>query len=244
MKENVHVFPSEYEVGIAASYIIAAAVMKNPHLVLGLPTGQTPIPLYRELYQMSAINHINFSTVATFNLDEYAGKGTGDPDSYVTFMNEYLFNNVTFRHSFFPNGKLCIGSDIACKIYDRLIVNQGGIDLQVLGIGSNGHIGFNEPSDDWSDGTAWVKLTDQTIQDNANKFYGGNIDAVPTMAISMGTLQICKAREIVVLATGLSKATAVAEAINGPVTPQVPASRLQLHENVIWLLDEEAASKL
>lgn len=243
------------EIGKVTAGIIAQRILENPNLVLGLPTGQTPIPVYQELCKMYDEGKLNCSGVITFNLDEYHQRGEGDPDSYHTFMQEQLFSHVPFKASYLPNAKPADPEKLSaseylslidkeCSNYDKLIESCGGIDLQLVGIGSNGHIGFNEPSDEVSDGTCLVYLTEQTISDNAEKFYGGNKDAVPKSAISMGMKQIMKARTIILIANGESKAQAIYDTIEGPVTPQVPSSLLQEHKDVLVIIDEAAAKFL
>ncbi len=231
------------EIGSVTAKLIAEQIKKNPNLVLGLPTGKTPIPVYQELCKMYDDGNLDCSQVTTFNLDEYLHRGKGDPDSYYTFMHKNLFDHIPFKESYFPNAKLYnIGR--SCNNYDVLIEEHGGIDLQILGVGSNGHIAFNEPSNDISDMTHLVALTFQTISDNANKFYNGDINKVPRYAISMGIRQILKAKSIILIANGEEKAKAIYDTLEGAVTPRVPASLLRTHQDVTFIIDEKAASLL
>lgn len=245
-KPTVYCCKNHSEIGSVTAALIADAIKKNPNLVLGLPTGQTPVPVYQELCKMYKAGELDCSGVTTFNLDEYFHRGKGDPDSYYTFMHEQLFDHVPFKASYFPDssGELATEIDKNCKQYDALIESVGGIDLQILGIGSNGHIGFNEPSSTWSEGTAFVKLTPQTVSDNAKKFYNGNELLVPKTAISMGTNQIMRAKSIILIASGEDKAKAISDTIDGIVTPRVPASKLQNHDDVTFIIDEDAAKFL
>lgn len=234
------------ELGRVTASLIAQEIKKNPNLVLGLPTGQTPVPVYQELCKMYDEGKIDCSGVTTFNLDEYFHRGKGNPDSYYEFMHDNLFNHVPFKASYFPDSSGDLATEIAknCKAYDSLIESVGGIDLQILGIGSNGHIGFNEPSSEWSEGTAFVRLTPQTVSDNARKFYGGDESLVPKTAVSMGVNQILKAKSIILIAFGEDKAQAIYDTIEGIVYPRVPASKLQNHDDVTIIIDEEAAKFL
>lgn len=226
-----------------AAEIIADAIRNKPNLVLGLATGSTPIGCYRELVRMHRGEGLDFSRVVTFNLDEYIGLPPTHPQSYRYFMNENLFNhvNIKIENTHVPNG---LSDDLqrTCKDFEEAIKSSGGIDLQLLGIGSNGHIAFNEPGSPFDSRTRVVKVSEQTIKDNAQFFK--SIDEVPRQAISMGTGTIMEARKIILLASGAGKADAVAKSVNGPVTEEVPASILQTHPNCIFVIDETAASKL
>lgn len=234
------------ELGRVTASFIAQQIKNKPNTVLGLPTGQTPVPVYKELCKMYDEGKLDFSQVITFNLDEYFHKGKGDPDSYYTFMHDNLFDHIPFKASYFPDSSGDLATQIAknCKSYDDLIEASGGIDLQILGIGSNGHIGFNEPAVAFSEGTAFVGLTKQTITDNARKFYNGDESLVPTKAVSMGTKQIMKAKKIILIAFGKDKAQAIYDTVDGLVTPRVPASILQQHDDVTIIIDEAAAKLL
>ena len=217
MKINIIRCKDHAEVGLVTAKLVAEEIHRKPNLVLGLPTGKTPIPIYDELCKMHNEGKIDCKGVTTFNLDEYEQRGPGDPDSYCEFMHEYLFNHIPFKSSYLPNAKPASPtasgyfSSIckSCSEYDACIDLHGGIDLQIVGIGSNGHIGFNEPSEEISDGTCFVELTQQTISDNAKKFYNGNEDEVPKRAISMGMGKIMEAKSIILIANGESKANAI-----------------------------------
>lgn len=256
MKINVIRCKDHAEVGLVAANIIAEEIRRKPDLVLGLPTGQTPIPLYQEIRKMYAEGKIDCSNVTTFNLDEYTRRGKGDSDSYYTFMHEQLFDHVPFKKSYLPNAKpencdsmsdselITFLTNTSCPAYDDSIKKEGGIDVQVVGVGSNSHIAFNEPSKIITDGTCVVKLTDQTVTDNAIKFYDGDENAVPKTAISMGMGKIMEAKSIILIANGESKADAIVDAIEGPITPYNPASLLRLHPDVTFIIDEAAAKLL
>jgi len=231
------------ELSKRAAEIIADAIMNKPNSVLGLATGSTPIGCYRELVRMHREEGLDFSRVVTFNLDEYIGLPPIHPQSYRYFMNENLFNhvNIKIENTHVPNG---LSDDLqrTCKEFEEAIKSSGGIDLQLLGIGSNGHIAFNEPCSPFDSRTRVVKVSEQTIKDNARFFK--SIDEVPRQAISMGTGTIMETRKIILLASGAGKADAVAKSVKGPVTEEVPASILQTHPNCIFVIDEAAASKL
>lgn len=252
-KPTVYCCKNHSELGRVAASLIAQQISQNPNLVLGLPSGKTPITVYQELRKKYDNEELDCSGVTTFNLDEYFQRGKGDADSYYTFMHERLFKYVPFKASYLPNAKPADPKEMStseyltlideeCSKYDKLIEDCGGIDVQLVGIGSNGHIGFNEPSDEISGGTYLVDLAEQTIKDNAEKFYNGNKSEVPKSAISMGMEQIMKAKMIILIANGISKAKAIYDALEGPITPQVPASLLREHEDVIFVIDEATAS--
>lgn len=257
MKEKVLqvlIVKDHKEVGLTAANLIAGEIALKHDLVLGLPTGATPIPMYERMREMYSEGKLDCSNVTTVNLDEYVGRGKGDPDSYDTFMKEQLFKHVPFKKSYIPKtkpDKPMLEDELneflsnTCTNYNYIINLLGNVDVQVLGIGTNGHIGFNEPSDELTEDTGIVKLTEQTISDNANKFYNGNESAVPRTAISMGMKQILRANNtIILIANGKAKAKAIHDSLYGPITPQVPASLLRTHHNVIFIIDEEAASML
>lgn len=228
----------------AAASLILARLAQQPSLVLGLPTGHTPVPLYRALARAHRTGRADFSRVTTFNLDEFAGLGAGDPGSYHTFMTTHLFSQVNLRraHTHVLNGR---AKDWRREIarYERLITRAGGIDLVVLGIGRNGHLGFNEPAARLDARTHRVALRPGTRRDNAVLF-GNRWQDVPTHALSMGMGTILNARCAILLATGAAKARIVARALTGSVTTRVPASLLQTHPNVIVVLDRAAAAAL
>lgn len=231
------------ELSRKAANIISAQVILKPTSVLGLATGSTPVGTYKQLIEWYEKGDIDFSQVTTINLDEYKGLGAADVQSYRYFMNDNLFNhvNVNKDRTFVPNG-LTEDPEEACKAYDDLIATCGGIDLQLLGIGGNGHIGFNEPTDSYIKATHVVTLSENTRSTNARFF--ASMEEVPTHAITMGIGGIMEAKKILLLASGKAKAQAIYDALYGPITPQVPASILQLHPDVIVVADEEALSLL
>jgi len=231
------------EMSKKAAEIFADRIRKKPDIVLGLATGSTPVGMYKELARMCKEEGLDFSKVRTFNLDEYVGLSPDHDQSYRYFMNTNLFDhiNIDKNSTRVPDGK---AADLAkhCQEYDEAIKAAGGIDLQILGIGSNGHIAFNEPGSPADSRTRVVDLTEQTIQDNSRFF--ASIDEVPKQALSMGNGTICEAKEIVLLANKANKTDAVAKAIEEPKTEQVPASLIQDHPNVTFIIEKEAASKL
>ena len=227
----------------AAANIISAQVILKPDCVLGLATGSTPVGTYEELIRRYEQGDLDFSQVTSVNLDEYKGLPGDNDQSYRYFMDTHLFNHVNIRrdHTFVPDG-LEPDSTKACADYDRIIADVGGVDLQLLGLGHNGHIGFNEPAESFAKGTHCVDLTQSTIDANARFF--ASADEVPRQAYTMGIQTIMRARKIVVVVNGKGKAEIVKKAFFGPVTPQVPASILQMHGDVILVGDEEALSLL
>ncbi len=226
-----------------AAEIFAERIKAKPDIVLGLATGGTPERMYAILAEKNKAGEIDFSNVVTFNLDEYVGLEPTHPQSYRYFMNDKLFNhiNIKMENTHVLNG---VAEDLQaeCENYEKMIKEAGGIDLQLLGIGGNGHIAFNEPGSPRDSRTRVVDLDERTINDNARFF--DSIDEVPRQALSMGIGTILEAKEIVLIANKESKADAIAKAIEGPVTDQVPASFLQEHPNVTFVIDEAAASGL
>jgi glucosamine-6-phosphate deaminase len=222
-----------------AARLIARRLREKPNLVLGLATGSTPLLLYRELVALK----LDWRKVTTFNLDEYIGISPQHPQSYHTFMWENLFRhvNISVKNVHIPDG---MAKDIpaSCELYEKKIRSAGGIDLQVLGIGTEGHIGFNEPSSSLMSRTRIKTLTPQTIKDNARFF--GREDNVPPHVITMGIGTILEARQNVLLAFGSNKAAIIAGAVEGPLTAMNPASALQLHANTKVFLDTPSAAKL
>lgn len=231
------------EMSREAAQIIADLLYEKPNAVLGLATGSTPIGLYKELVRMHKEEGLDFSKVVTFNLDEYIGLPATHDQSYNYFMWDNLFKhiNVNPENVHVPNG---MARDIEkfCEWYEDEIDKAGGIDLQVLGIGGDGHIAFNEPGSSLASRTRMETLTEETITDNARFF--ANKDEVPRYAITTGVGTILEAAHCLMLANGEKKACTVAKAIEGPVTAMVTASALQLHPRVTAILDEPAASKL
>jgi glucosamine-6-phosphate deaminase len=230
------------EMSRLAADLVCRLLESKPDAVLGLATGSTPIGLYEELVRRHKAG-LDFSRVTTFNLDEYYGLDPNHPESYNYFMWEHLFSkiNIPREQVNIPNGAAADPEE-ECQRYEAKIAAAGGIDLQILGIGHNAHIGFNEPGTPFGSTTSLVKLTPETIKANA-RFFEKEED-VPREAISMGIKSIMQSRSIILLANGEGKAEAVAAAIQGPVTEEVPASVLQLHPNCTFILDEAAAKKL
>lgn len=234
----------DYEaVSKRAADFVTELIQRKPTAVLGLATGSTPLGLYRELIRRHADEGLDFSKVTTFNLDEYYGLQPDHPQSYHSFMRENLFKhiNVSGSRVNIPSGTVR-DTDSWCKEYEERIRNAGGIDLQILGIGSDGHIGFNEPGSSLRSRTRVKTLTAETIADNS-RFFGENED-VPRFAITMGVGTIMDAETCVIIGTGAKKAQIWAEFIEGPITAQVTASALQLHPRVIAICDEECAAEL
>lgn len=224
-----------------AANIISAQVILEPESVLGLATGSTPIGAYDQLIKWYNKGDVDFAKVSSYNLDEYRGLAPDDPQSYRYFMNEHFFDhiNIDKANTHVPDG-LAEDVDAFCASYDAAVAAAGYPDLQLLGIGNNGHIGFNEPDDHFAKGTHCVDLTESTIEANSRLF--DSVDDVPRQALSMGIQTIMYAKRIVVMASGEAKAQAVHDMIYGPVTPQCPASILQLHTNCVVVADEAALS--
>jgi len=237
IKENYEKMSEE------AAAIIRDAIHLKPNLVLGLATGSTPIGTYKELIRMHEAGELDFSKVLTFNLDEYVGLPSTHDQSYHYFMHENLFNHININPAnvHVPSG-VVKDFDRYCQWYEDEIAKVGGIDLQVLGIGSDGHIGFNEPSSSLASRTRIVTLTEDTIKDNA-RFFESEED-VPRFAITMGVGTIMEAGLCLLLANGEKKADPVEALVEGPITSQVTASALQMHPNATVIIDEAAASKL
>ncbi len=226
-----------------AANILSSVVAMKPHCVLGLATGSTPIGTYQELIKRYEDGDLDFSKVKTVNLDEYVGLEPTHDQSYRYFMQTQLFDhvNINVENTNVPGG-LAEDVEAECRCYDEIIASMGGIDIQVLGMGHNGHIGFNEPADHFPKGTHQVDLAESTIEANARFFE--NRDMVPRKAVTMGIGSIMQARRILVVVSGEGKADIVEKAFRGPITPQVPASILQLHPDVILVGDKAALSKL
>ena len=224
-----------------AANIIAAQVIMKPDCVLGLATGSTPIGTYKELIKAYENGDLDFSLVKTANLDEYRGLEKSNDQSYDYFMKENLFNhiNINFENLNIPNGEKPDAEE-ECARYEAVVKALGGQDLQLLGMGHNGHIGFNEPADEFPKETHCVDLQESTIQ--ANKRFFEKVEDVPTQAYTMGIGTIMQAKKILVVASGADKAEIVKKAFFGPITPQVPASILQLHPDVTVVVDEAAGS--
>lgn len=238
---NVMKVQTPDEMGKAAADEFEAVIKRKPACVLGLATGSTPLPLYRELIAREKAGRIDFSRVRSANLDEYKGLAPDHPQSYRRFMQENLFDHISIKpeNTIVPDG---LAADIPamCEDYERRIEDWGGVDIQLLGIGHDGHIGFNEPCDHFPTGTHVVDLAERTIE--ANQRFFASRDEVPRKAVTMGIGTIMAARKVVLVASGAEKAPIVKEAFFGPVTPQVPASILQMHPDVTLVADEAALS--
>lgn len=239
---DIRIFNSAEEIAVACADIFSQQLIDKKDSVLGLATGASPVKTYNELIKRCKNGDISFSEITTFNLDEYCDLPRDDKNSYYTFMHENLFNHVDIKEE---NVHILDGNaanaEKEAAAFDKAIDDAGGIDIQLLGIGTNGHIGFNEPSDSFSDGTFKVKLTDSTIKSNSIYFTD---DSMPRFALTMGINSIMKAKKIVLIATGESKADAIYKTINGEVTPEVPASVLKNHPDAILLIDKDAAKLL
>jgi len=226
-----------------AAALVKKRLQQKPNLVLGLATGSTPLGLYRELIRLHQEENLSFKNVRTFNLDEYYGLAPTHQQSYRYFMDTNLFNHLDIdkKNTRVPDG-MAADVEAFCLAYEEAIRRSGGIDLQVLGIGGDGHIGFNEPGSSLASRTRLVALDEQTINDNA-RFFARKED-VPRFAITMGVGTVLEVREIILLVNGAKKAEILARAIEGPVTSLISASALQFHQRVSVFLDEPAASAL
>jgi glucosamine-6-phosphate deaminase len=237
-------FETEDALAATLAARLVDAIVRNPRLVLGLPTGRTPLPLYRALRERTRRSFVDWSGVRTFNLDEFAGLGRDDPGSYRAFMQDALFDHVPIDPA---NIDMLDGRapDLAgeCQRYEQAIDDAGGIDIQILGIGANGHIGFNEPADELHAHTHVATLQRATLEANAMLF-GGDPDRVPKRALSMGMGTILAARQIVMIALGEEKSNCVAAMVNDLISTRLPASFLQVHPHATVMLDHAAASKL
>lgn len=227
------------EMSRKAANIISAQIIMKPDSVLGLATGSSPIGTYKQLIEGYQNGDLTFENVKSVNLDEYKGLGGEHNQSYRYFMENTLFSKVDIKkeNTYVPNG-LAENDEEECGRYDSVIADMGGVDLQLLGIGHNGHIAFNEPSDTFPKGTHCVELTESTITANSRLFAEG--EAVPTYAFTMGIKAIMQAKKILLIASGADKAAIVKEAFFGPITPNVPASILQMHPDCTVVADEAA----
>ncbi len=240
---QIHIYKTAAQIGQAAATLIAAQLLRKPDSILGLATGSSPIPTYQALIDIHKAGVLDFSQAKSFNLDEYVGIDPEHVCSYHRFMQDNLFSQVNMKpeNIHVPDGN---AEDIpaSAKAYDEAIVNAGGIDLQLLGIGRNGHIGFNEPGGQFIYGCHRVELSQSTIEANT-RFFDSEAD-VPRAAVSLGIGAIMEAKQVLLIATGTDKAEAIRQAIEGDVSPLCQASILRTHPNVIFLLDEKAASLL
>ena len=238
---NILTFDTEEQIGIAAGYYMCGQVLQKPNSVLGLATGSTPVKAYRHMIELYNKGAVDFSQVTSFNLDEYVNLNVKDKNSYHTFMHENLFDyiNIPEENINFLNGN---AEDLEqeCKDYENKIKKCGGIDIQLLGIGSNGHIAFNEPADSFQRWSHVVELKESTIKDNSRFF--NSIEEVPTKAVTMRIGSIMQAKRILIIALGEHKAKAIKQLIDGNVTPKCPASVLQFHTDVTLMIDKGAAS--
>ncbi len=240
---NVLVYDNEEQIGIAAGNYMCGQVLAKPDSVLGLATGSTPLKPYGHMINLYKNGAVDFSKVKTFNLDEYCSLDINDPNSYHSFMYKNLFNHINIQKENinFLNGN-AENLELECKEYEKRIKAAGGIDIQLLGIGSNGHIAFNEPASSFQRWSHVVALKDSTIKDNSRFFK--SVEDVPTHAVTMGIGSIMQAKRILIIAIGKNKANAIKQLIDGNVTPQCPASVLQFHTDVTLMLDRDAASLL
>lgn len=230
------------EMSKKAAAIIAAQIVAKPNSVLGLATGSTPIGTYQNLVKKYQDGELDFSEIKTANLDEYKGLTKENDQSYFYFMNDNLFRhvNIDMQNTNIPNG---MAEDAAaeCSRYEEVIKALGGVDLQLLGLGHDGHIGFNEPDDHFAAETHCVNLTEMTIE--ANKRFFASADEVPRQAFTMGIGTIMRAKKVLMIVSGKDKAPILKKALYGPVTPEVPASILQFHPDAIVIADEDALSE-
>lgn len=226
-----------------AARIVAGQIYLKPNSVLGMATGSTPLLMYKELIRVHQEVGLDFSEIISFNLDEYLGLPIQDEQSYYYYMFHHFFNHINARKEniYIPNGMIA-DVELECRHYDKAIEEKGGIDLQILGIGTNGHIGFNEPDIKFEATTHKVKLDDETI--NANARFFDNIENVPRFAISMGIKTIMHAKKILLLVSGENKAEVIYQALYGGITPEIPASILQLHQDVTVIAEESSAQFL
>lgn len=232
---------SYYQMSRMAANLISAQIIMKPNCVLGLATGSTPIGIYEQLIRWYEKGDLDFSQVTTINLDEYKGLSPENDQSYRYFMNKNFFHAINIRkeYTYVPNG-LEPDSEKACRDYNKIITDCGGIDLQLLGLGLNGHIGFNEPGAAFEKETHCVDLSESTIRANSRFF--ASMEEVPKQAYTMGIKTIMQAKKILIVVNGKEKAQIVKEAFFGPITPKVPASVLQLHNDVTMVGDREALS--
>jgi glucosamine-6-phosphate deaminase len=242
-KMKIIVVDNYNEMSKKAANIIASQIILNPNSVLGFATGDTPLGTYKDLISIYDEGDIDFRDIKTFNLDEYYPLSKENPQSYNYYMEENFFKyvNVKTENIHIPNG-MCDSIKDECANYEDAIKQAGGIDLQLLGIGKNGHIGFNEPDLKFEATTHLVHLDEDTIKANSRFF--DSIEEVPTRAISMGIKTIMGVKKIVLLASGTEKSEAIYNTLNGPITPEVPASVLQLHPDVTVIIDKDAGSRL
>ena len=237
----LHIFNNAEEIGKAVANLIIEQVNEKPDSVLGFATGASPVPTYKSLIKAYNKGKVSFKDITTFNLDEYCDLPVEDKNSYYTFMHENLFNHIDVKEENvnFLNGN-AEDAEAECTRYDDLLT-ENKIDIQLLGVGRNGHIGFNEPANKFTKGSFKVRLTQSTIDANSVYF---DENPMPHYALTMGTVSIMKSKQIILIATGKSKSDAVHGLVNGDISPSCPASVLQLHPNVHIFMDKDAASRL
>lgn len=240
---RVLIFDTAEEIAEFAADAVTYAIRRKPHLALGLATGSSPVPLYRKLIEKHRAGEVSFARVKTYNLDEYWLMDPASPLSFRGFMRENLFDHIDLPEAsvHIPAGDAPDGEAEAVR-YEAELAELGGVDIQILGIGSDGHIGFNEPGERFVYGTHVTALTEQTRRDNARFF--NSVDEVPTHAITMGAGDIMRAKKCLLIATGKNKAEAIRKALLEDPTPACQASILQFHPNAVFLLDREAAGEL
>ena len=240
---KLYIVKNEEEMSDLAAKMVSDKINSKPNTVLGLATGSTPEGMYKRLVELYEKGEVSFKEITTFNLDEYCGLDPDHEQSYHYFMRKHLLSKVDIDKSrcHIPQG-VCKSRDEACRRYDEMIIDAGGIDLQILGIGVNGHIGFNEPGDKFVPETHVVELTKATLDSNSRFFE--KPEMMPKEAITMGMRAILSAKAIILLACGESKAEAIKKSLLGPVTPEIPASILQLHRNLTVIVDEKAGKYL
>lgn len=241
---NVRVFASESEAAAACATLVSNAVREKPSLVLGLPTGRTPLNVYREMVALHQRGELDFSRVTTFNLDEFLGVPPDDPGSFRAYMERHLFQHVNLspERIHFLDGS-AEWAEQECARYDAQLAAAGGMDLMLLGIGPNGHVAFNEPGESLQASSHRARLSRETRQAVAS-FFGDDVSKVPLAALTLGMGALLQARRVILLAFGVGKAAAVTAMVRGPVTPRWPASFLQLHGNVEVWVDTDAGRGL
>lgn len=240
---NVYSYNTNAQLNEAAANLLISTLLLKPNAVLGLATGSTPIGVYEKLVELYNEGKVSFRSATSFNLDEYVGLPRDHSESYYSFMNHHLFRHIDLpaERAHIPSGNSDL-PEAECRRYDKMIEEAGGIDLQILGIGHNGHVGFNEPADSLSGATHLVELHEETRKANARFFE--SIDEVPVQAITVGMAAILKAKCILLLVRGADKAEITAKALQGPIDTRCPASLLQLHPNLIVMTDSEAGRNL
>lgn len=240
---NILIMKDYTEMSRQAALLVAASIALKPDIVIGLPTGKTPIGMYNELVMIHKNGFVDFRKVTTFNLDEYVGLGRDEPCSFYSYMQRHLFRHINVQpgNVHIPDGK---ARDLwsECMRYEEIIRQNGPIDLMILGIGHNGHIGFNEPSSEFIPETHVENLSEQTRRANARYF--GSLRDVPRQAITMGLGTIMLSRKIILLAHGRDKSDTILRALKGNITPRFPASVLRMHRDCTFILDEKAAGKI